>query len=183
VSEPLPILPTHIAQTVRAIAELHADHQRRATPLLRALGRLTTAIARPVTLGCLTAAICAWIALNLALPHLGRSPLDVPPFFAMQSLVSVLALYVTLVILATQQQESRLSENRAQLTLELAILGEQKNAKTIELLEALRRDMPDVRTVMDPEARAMSVPTDPQSMLEALEESRRAAHEDLAIES
>ena len=173
------ILPAHIHQTVRALAELHAEHQRRATPLLRLLNMVTGQLGRPRAIAAFGLFAAVWIGTNLTLPWAGVRAFDAPPFYALDTILSISAVSTTLVILATQQHESRLSENRSQLTLELAILSEQKSAKIIEMLDALRRDMPNVATVVDDEAIALSMPADPQSMLNALDESRRAAHDEL----
>jgi uncharacterized membrane protein len=74
-------------------------------------------------------------------------------------------------ILGTQRRADQLASHREQLTLELAILSEQKSAKIIALLEELRRDHPEVRDRIDPEAHAMSTPADPEAVLEAIQET------------
>ncbi len=61
-----------------------------------------------------------------------------------------------------------LASHHEHLTLELAILSEQKTAKIISLLEELRMDHPDIHDRIDYEAAAMSAPTDPQSVLETI---------------
>ena len=63
---------------------------------------------------------------------------------------------------------------REQLTLELAILGEQKSAKIIALLEEMRRDSPSLRNRVDEEAAAMSIAADPQAVLDAIKENEDA---------
>ena len=42
-----PILPDHIEETIRSIDRLHAEHRRDATPLQRAVDRVTTLLGRP----------------------------------------------------------------------------------------------------------------------------------------
>ena len=74
-------------------------------------------------------------------------------------------------ILTTQRREDQLAGYREQLTLELAILGEQKSAKIIALLEEMRRDSPTLRNRVDEEATAMSVAADPQAVLDAIKET------------
>ena len=86
---------------------------------------------------------------------------DPPPFNWLQGLVGLLALYDTVLILITQRRDDLLASYREQLTLELAILGEQKAAKIIALLEEMRCDNPNLRDRVDVEAEAMSVPADP----------------------
>ena len=68
-----------IEETVRAIATLHADHQRNATPMERAFQRLTVVLARPKFLGYLTGGLLAWIVAPLAAPRLGSEPWAPPP--------------------------------------------------------------------------------------------------------
>ena len=73
-----------------------------------------------------------------------------------------------MLILINQRREDELTGLREQLTLELAIVGEQKNAKIIQLLEELRRDNSMIRNRVDKEAEAMSIPADPQAVLDAI---------------
>ena len=166
-----PILPAHIEDTVRAIAELHAQHHRRATPVQRTVARLTSAAGRPRFVGLLTLAILLWVGLNLALPLLGRPSLDPPPFAWLQDAAGLLSLYITSLILITQRHDEQLAEHRAQLTLELAIVSEQKNAKIIALLEEMRRDHPNLVDRVDHEAAAMAQPADPQAVLNAIKDT------------
>ncbi len=170
-----PILPTHIEETIRSIARLHAEHHRNATRLQRIVDRLTAFVGRPRFIGILTLTVIVWVGGNLAALLLGGAPLDPPPFPWLDGAVSLGALYITILILSTQRREDQLAQHREQLTLELAILSEQKTAKVIELLEEMRRDMPSLRNRVDAEAEAMAVPADPQSVLEAIKESHAEA--------
>jgi uncharacterized membrane protein len=89
----------------------------------------------------------------------------------MQGAIGLSALYMTTLILITQRREDELAGHREQLTLELGILSEQKSAKIIALLEELRRDAPELRNRVDPQATAMSTPADPQEVLNAIKET------------
>jgi uncharacterized membrane protein len=80
----------------------------------------------------------------------------------MQGAVSLVALYMVVLILATQRRENELASHHEHLTLELA------TAKIISLLEELRQDHPDIQDRIDDEAAVMSEPANPQSVLEAL---------------
>ena len=166
-----PILPAHIEDTVRAIAQLHADHYKGASQLQRVVDRSTAAVGQPRFVGVLTAVVLGWIAFNMAAVWWGWVAIDPPPFPWLQGAVSLVALYVTVLILTTQRREDQLAQYREQLTLELAILGEQKSAKIIQLLMEMRRDATCMRNRVDHEAEAMSVPADPQSVLDAIKDS------------
>ena len=88
-----------------------------------------------------------------------------------------MSLYIVVLILATQRREYQLAQLREQLTLELAILSEQKTAKVIQLLEESRRDNPLIRDRVDQEAEAMAQPADPQSVLDAIKETHAEAEQ------
>ena len=174
--ESSPVLPAHIEETVRAIAKLHAEHRRRATPLQRVVEQMTAQMGRPRFVGLLTVLIVFWIGANLALTALHRAPFDWPPFPLLMTISQLLALYLTVLILTTQRREHELVELREQLTLELTITGERKTAKIIELLEEMRRDNPMMADRTDLQADAMSAPSNPESVLDAL----RTSHEEEA---
>jgi uncharacterized membrane protein len=74
-------------------------------------------------------------------------------------------------VLIVQKRQEKLAEQRAQLSLQLNLLSEQKIAKLIALVEELRCDLPNVKNRHDPEAEVMKQPADPQVVLEALEKS------------
>ncbi len=169
------ILPIHIEETIRSIAELHAEHHRGATPIQRIVERLTAFVGRPRFIGLLTIASVLWISLNGVAPLFGLAPFDPPPFPWFDGAVSLAALYIALLILTTQRRQDQLAQHREQLTLELTILSEQKTAKIIQLLEEARRDNPNLRDRVDEEAAAMAIPADPQSVLDAIKETHAEA--------
>ena len=166
-----PILPAHIEDTIAAIAKLHADHRLQTGRLQRLVERLTACIGRPSFIAAMTAVVVRWTGGNAVVTLLGAKPWDEPPFYWMQGVIGLLALYVTVLILTTQRREDQLAGYREQLTLELAILGEQKSAKIIALLEEMRRDSPTLKNRIDEEAAAMAVAADPQAVLDAIKET------------
>ena len=170
-----PILPAHIEDTIRSIARLHAEHHQGSTPVQRIVDRVTGFVGRPRFIGALTVVATIWIGANLLVLWTGHVPVDPPPFPWFDAVVGVGALYIALLILTTQRHADQLAQHREQLTLELAILNEQKTAKVIELLEEMRRDNPNLRNRIDTEAAAMAVPADPQAVLDAIKVSHAEA--------
>jgi uncharacterized membrane protein len=164
-------LPAHIEDTVEAVARFHAAHEEEASPLQRLVEQTTRSVGRPAFITLLTMLVLGWIVLNLVMIAMGRRPLDEPPFFWLQGAVTLTALYMTVFILATQRREDKLAGQRDQLTLELSILSERKSAKIIQLLEELRRDDPDISNRPDENADALSTPTDPNVVLDALKDT------------
>ena len=131
----------------------------------------------PRSIGVLTVIAAGWISLNLLAAALGYRTIDPPPFSGLEGAVSLVSLYLVVLILATQRREYQLAQLREQLTLELAILGEQKTAKVIQLLEESRRDNPLIRNRVDQVAEAMAQPADPQSVLDAIKETHAEAEQ------
>ena len=162
-------LPTHIETAASAIARLHAEHEERATAFQRFTEGLTAKVGRQNFVGWLTVVVVGWIAINVVFMMKGRNPFDSPPFAWLELVASLVALYMTALILSTQRRDDELPAQRERLTLELAILSDQTSAKIIELLEELRRDHPDLQDRVDQVARVMSTPTDPQEVLDAIE--------------
>ena len=72
--------------------------------------------------------------------------------------------------LATQRREYELAQFCEQLTLELAIISEQKTANVIQLLKKSRRENPQSFRRTDHEAQTMSQPTNPP-VLEAIKQT------------
>jgi uncharacterized membrane protein len=165
-------VPTHVEDTVQAIARFHATHEADASPVQRLIERITRRAGRPAFIASLTALILCWIALNLGLMAFGRLPVDEPPFVWLQGAVALTALYMTIFILTTQRREDKLAGLRDQLTLELSILSEQKSAKIIALLEELRRDDPGITDRPDDTADALATPADPNAVLDALKDTQ-----------
>jgi uncharacterized membrane protein len=167
-----PAVPPHVEETVAAIAELHAAHYRDASSLQRFVGAVTSALARPRTLGVFVGAVAAWVALNIGLDAAGRWAPDPYPFSFLSSAVSAAALFVTTMVLIAQRHDDELATRRDQLTLELAILSERKSAKIVALLEEFRRNDPHQRDGRDEMAEALAEPADTQAVMNAI----KAAH-------
>ena len=170
-------LPPHIEEAVRSIARLHAEHHQNATRLQHTLGRLSFGLARPWFIGALTIAVASWVGFNLLSSSIGYVPPDPPPFEWLGFALSLASLYMVLLVYATQRRDDQLAERREQLTLELALLNEQKTAKLIELIEEFRRDTPIVDNREDLQAEAMARPVEPEQVLEAIKQTHAEAEQ------
>jgi uncharacterized membrane protein len=169
------ILPPHIEQTVQAIARLHQAHEERATTLELLVDRLTALVARPAFIGATLAAVAIWIGTNLLLHRLAGWSVDSPAFPWLQGAGTLAAILITTLVLVSQRRKDELSELREQLTLELAIMTEQKSAKLIALMEEMRRDNPMIANRVDTEADDMSTAADPETVLEAFKGAKDGA--------
>jgi uncharacterized membrane protein len=167
-------VPHHVEEAVATIAALHAAHHREARALQKAVSRATSGIAQPTTLIIITITIASWVTLNLALPEFGHPALDPFPFPLLAAVVSTIALYLAAMILITQRHDDEIATRREQITLELAILSEQKSSKIIALLEEFRRNDPNQGNQRDEVAEALAEPADAHVVLDAIRAAEKA---------
>ena len=76
----------------------------------------------------------AWVILNVlpGIPHF-----DLFPFTFLTLVVSLEAIFLSTFILISQNHETRLSERRNQLDLQINLLTEQENTKMLKLVEPI----------------------------------------------
>lgn len=153
------------ADTVEAVSAFHQAHHEGATAAQRGIDRATRALGRPRAVLIVLAVLAIAMAAGVWRDGATMSPILV----GVEFVATVAALLVSMVILVTQTRETRLADRREQLTLELALLSDRKNAKIIALLEELRRDAPSIFDRADPESEAMSAPADLGSVADAIE--------------
>ena len=167
----------HVEETIEAIERLQAEHRADSTAHQRAVDRITSFLDQPRFLAVLTIFILGWLCLNILVAALGFAPFDPPPFPWLSVAASLASLYLVVLLLTTQKRDDRLMQRRELLSLELAILSEQKTAKVIALLEELRRDSPLIHNRVDEQADRMAEPANPQSVIDATKEASREARE------
>ena len=170
-------LSGQIDETIDAVAELERKALEAASLEQRAIERFTLAVGRPRTVYLVLAAVAVWVLVNAGLGLAGRPQLDPPPFYWLEGAVGLAALLMTIVILTTENRMSEIAEMRSRLNLQVTLLAERKTAKIIQLLEELRYDLPSVENRVDPEAQALTLPTDPHAVAEQLEKRTPARGE------
>ena len=90
---------------------------------------------------------------------------------------------MTTVVLITQWRQNRATELRRHLDLQVNILVEQKVTKLIELVEELRRDLPQVEDRHDPEVEALKQQVNPHEVVSSFNQLiKEAAREEAAQE-
>jgi uncharacterized membrane protein len=113
----------------RATDLLRAEHKQETSRLQHGVDRLTALVGLPGFVAVLSTVIVLWIAINLLAGIIGLRPVDPPPFVWLQDAITTGALYVATLILTTQRREEKLSSQREQLLLEMAISNDQKCQK------------------------------------------------------
>ncbi len=138
------------------------------TTLHRPLEQVGALVGRPPFVFSVLGVFATWIGFNLWLKFSGRPVWDEPPFFWIQGVIGLLALVVTTTVLVAQARQAQIGEQRSQLALQIALLTEQRTAKLIELIEELRRDLPNVHDRQDEAAEVMGQASDPAAIVDAL---------------
>jgi len=159
-----------ISQNIEAVLEFYTREEQKVSRSQRILERISLVIGKPVFLGVILLFVALWMLANIALHQLGLAEFDPAPFFWLQGMVGLGALLTATVVLSKQNRLAKLAEQREHLDLKVTLLTEQKAAKLIDLLEELRRDLPNVKNRHDPEAAALQQSMNPDLVLAALDE-------------
>ncbi len=159
-----------ISQNIEAILKFYTREDQKISHSQRILERISLCIGQPTFVGVILLFVALWILVNALLRQLGLAEFDPAPFFWLQGIVGLGALLTATVVLTKQNRLARLAEQRAHLDLKVTLLTEQKAAKLIDLLEELRRDLPNVKNRHDPEAAALQQSMSPDLVLAALDE-------------
>src|ERR1041384_4679241 len=106
-----------------------------------------------------------WILLNL-IP--GVRHVDPFPFTFLTLIVSLEAIFLSTFILISQNLDSRISERRSHLDLQLNLLSEQENTKIIVMLHAIAARV-GADLTQDPNLNALSEETQPERLIEQIE--------------
>ena len=154
-----------LADNIQTMANLVARREARLSRGQRAIEMFTQTIGRPGFLYANTFLIFLWITLNIWSP---RRPLDPPPFSGLALLIAVESLFVTGLVLITQNRQNAEADHRAHLDLQINLLSEREITKILSLLEELIHHHQPERE-HDAELQGMKETADPEAMLAALE--------------
>jgi uncharacterized membrane protein len=133
---PLSVKPSKtehpIVHNIQAIAEMERDALDKRTPL----DRLTAAVTRMAGSTTFIAAhgiwFVTWIVLNTT-----RHRFDAYPFSLLNLIVALEAVFLTSVVLMTQNRMAHLTERRAHLDLQINLLAEQELTAMLHMLHGL----------------------------------------------
>jgi len=167
-------LPRHIEDAVKQISAMHRAHHSEARPSERVTDRAVSIIGTPTFFAILGVLASAWIVLNLAQ---GGRAIDPPPFSFLEVTCSLIAILLAVLILAAQRRDDRLATRREQMALQVSLLTEQKVSKLIELVEELRRDLPNVHDRVDLDAIEMTAPSNHEETLKSVDEASKPESE------
>lgn len=105
----------------------------------------------------------AWVVYNSALPV---RPFDPFPYTFLTMVVSLEAIFLSTFILISQNHDTKLSERRNQLDLQINMLAEQENTRMLELLAAIAEKVGV--SADDAALRALTEKTDPVKLVQQI---------------
>jgi uncharacterized membrane protein len=111
----------------------------------------------------------AWTFIN-TVP--GIDHFDSFPFNFLTLIVSLEAIFLSTFILISQNHETRLSERRNQLDLQINLLTEQENTKMLTLLGRIAEKV-GVRIDDDPTLQVLEQATRPEQLVDQIEEATK----------
>jgi len=107
----------------------------------------------------------AWVGINIA-P--GIRHLDPFPFTFLTLVVSLEAIFLSTFILISQNHDTKISERRNHLDLQINLLSEQENTKMLALLQAIAVKV-GADLDHDPHLQALSEDTEPEKLVQQIQ--------------
>lgn len=115
-----------------------------------------------------------WILINSGLITTVK-PFDPFPFIFLTMVVSLEAIFLSIFVLTSQNRESRISDLREEIDIQINMIAEQEITKAIHLISYLMKHL-NVPYERDPELKRMMKPLD-------MEEIRRELQQQLNLSS
>jgi len=155
------------AQNVRTIVALEEAARNDRTVSDRIADRVAQFCGSMTFFWTHVAAFGGWIAINSlpAFPHF-----DPFPFTFLTLVVSLEAIFLSTFILISQNHETKLTERRNNLDLQINLLAEQENTKMLNMLEAIGKAVgADVRG--DPETEVLEQAMRPENLAQQIDKA------------
>ncbi|QJD99993.1 DUF1003 domain-containing protein [Massilia forsythiae] len=162
-------LPEKVSENIDTISAFYARHEDEVSATQRVVEKVALFLGSPLYVAANILFILCWIAANLLAPDFDLDQIDEPPFFWLQGIIGLNAFIISTTVLIRQNRMSKLADHHAHLDLQVNLLTEEKTSKIIDMLEALRRDMPGVAKQPDSEASELAKPADAEAVLSAIE--------------
>lgn len=160
-----------ISLNIAAVHKFYDREESKISPSQRLLERVDELAGKSGFLAFIVFFVVIWIVANVLCLGLGYAEFDPAPYLWLQGIIGLCALLTSIMVLSKQNRLAKLAEQRANLDLKVTLLTEQKAAKLIDLLEELRRDLPNVKNRHDADAQTLQQSMNPSLVLAALDEN------------
>lgn len=158
--------PQVVAESVADVVEL-GRRERRSIGLSERIAHRVTLFGGSMLFVWLNAAWYAtWIIVNL--PGIGWQPFDPFPFTFLTMIVSLEAIFLSTFVLITQNQQSRESDRRDQVDLQINTIAEREVTKVLQLLADIHQHL-GIERAGDAELSEMQRQTPIQQLAEETE--------------
>jgi uncharacterized membrane protein len=158
------------------LLEKFDDHQVAISGVQRVIERVSAFFGSAAYFFFAVAFIVGWIVVNTYGAHAAWPHVDAPPFPLLQGMVSSNALVLTIAVLIRQNRMAQIAAHRSHLDLQINLLTEQKATKTLELVDAMLREIKEIRGGPAEPTRGqmeeMTKPADPHAILDAIKQKR-----------
>ena len=160
---PSPILKRNVA----AVAQLEAADRARQSSAERFSDTIARVAGTPWFAWVHVAWFAAWVVWNAGFVP-GWHPIDPFPFSFLTLVVSLEAIFLSIFVLISQNNLTRLSERRAHLDLQINLLAEQESTKTVALLERIAKQL-GVPLPAESSDSELATPTDIRDVVRSLD--------------
>lgn len=151
-------------KNIRAIYE-HEKCERDKIPNSHKIAHAIADFVGTIMFGVLNAIFfAAWIVINLTF-----WPFDPYPFTLLITIVSLEAIFLSIIVLIAQNEMTAIADRRNNLDLQVNLLSEQEGTAQIKVLIEIARKLGVDEKKLD-ELKSMSVDTSPEDVLEQLAE-------------
>ncbi|MEO0457344.1 MAG: DUF1003 domain-containing protein [Cyanobacteria bacterium P01_A01_bin.114] len=175
-------LPEQVVQNIETVIGMQAKQVQNVPIHVRFLRKVAAAFGTAAFLYALLLFFAIWIGWSY-LTGEPTLPFGLPKYDLQNQMLDTAALLIATGVLVNQTQQEKLAEQRSHLMLQINLLTEQKTAKLISLLEEMRNDLPDLDNREDWEAEVMQQATDPQVVLNILQENLESTEEGAIADS
>lgn len=163
-------LPQQVIDNIETIIGFQAKQEQKAPWHEKLLHQVSAIFGKSRFLYAQLIFFAIWIALSYVVGD-AALPFNFPKYNFQDQTLDMAALLISTGVLVRQSHQENLAEQRSHLMLQINLLTEQKTAKIIALLEEMRTDLPNLKNRHDWEAEIMQQATDPQVVLNILEEN------------
>jgi len=153
-------------QNVRTIADLERAAQAHQTSADRVADRITRFCGSMPFVWVHVVWFTVWILGNT---EFLAKPIDPYPFSFLTLVVSLEAIFLSTFIMISENRQGRIDERRSHLDLQINLLAEQENTKTLQLLKEIAKKV-GIDPSGDPDVDVLEQSTRPEKLVEQIDQ-------------
>jgi uncharacterized membrane protein len=140
-------LSEQVVKNIETVIGFQAQQERNIPIHEKILSKVASFFGKSIFLYLQLIFFVTWGLYSHFAPHL--LPWNLPKFDLEQMGLDMASLLIATGVLVQQTRQDKLAEQRSHLNLQINLLTEQKIAKLIDLIEELRKDLPNIRDRSD----------------------------------